>query len=76
MGSYETYILRSAGLSKIFCNFRNNPMVLLFLLNTFIKCSSNVNLLSNVNPKCFAMMPEKYGYCRNVKGNDKLSLAF
>ena len=31
----------------------NNPMVLLILFDTFVKCSSNVNLLSNVNPKCF-----------------------
>ena len=47
------YIVRRAGLGKIFCNFRNNPMVLLILFDTFVKCSSNVNLLSNVNPKCF-----------------------
>ena len=54
------YIVRSAGLGKIFCNFRNNPMVLLILFDTFVKSSSNVNLLSNVNPKSFAMMPEKH----------------
>ena len=47
------YIVRSAGLGKIFCNFRNNPVVLLILFDTFVKCSSNVNLLSKVNPKCF-----------------------
>ena len=28
-------------------------MVLLVLFDTFFKCLSNVNLLSNVNPKCF-----------------------
>ena len=56
------YIVRSAGLGKIFCNFRNNPMVLLILFDTFVKSSSNVNLLSNVNPKSFAMMPEKHYY--------------
>ena len=54
MGCYENlYVVRSAGLGKIFCNFRNNPMVLLILFDKFVKCSSNVNLLSNVNPKCF-----------------------
>ena len=47
------YIVRSAGLGKIFCNFRNNHTVLLILSDTFVKCLSNVNLLSNVNPKCF-----------------------
>ena len=55
MRSHETfiYIIKSAGLANIFCNFRNNPMVLLISFDTFFKCSSNVNLLSNVNPKCF-----------------------
>ena len=47
------YIVRSAGLGKTFCNFRNNPVVLLILFDTFVKCTSYVNLLSNVNPKCF-----------------------
>ena len=47
------YIVRSAGLGKIFCHFQNNPMVLFILFDTFIKCSTNVNLLSNVNHKCF-----------------------
>ena len=47
------YIVRSAGLGKIFCNFCNSTMVLLILFDTFVKCSSNVNLLSNVSPKCF-----------------------
>ena len=47
------YIVQSTGLGKIFCYFRSNPMVLLILFHTFVKCSSNVNLLSNVNPKCF-----------------------
>ena len=46
-------IVRGAGLGKIFCNFYNNPVVLLILFDTFVKCLSNVNLLSNVNPKCF-----------------------
>ena len=45
------HIVRSAGLGKIFCNFRNNPMVLLILFDTIFKCPSNVDLLSNVNPK-------------------------
>ena len=53
MWSYETYIIKSAGLGKIFCNFRNNPMVLLIIFDTFVTCSSNVDLLSNFNPKCF-----------------------
>ena len=39
------YIVRSAGLGKILCNFRNNPMVLLILFDTFVKYSSNVNLI-------------------------------
>ena len=47
------FIVRSASLGKIFCNFRNNPMVLLILFNAFVKCLSNFNLLSKVNPKCF-----------------------
>ena len=47
------YIVRSAGIDKIFCNFHNNHMALLILFDTFVKCSSNGNLLSNVNPKCF-----------------------
>ena len=34
-------ITRSACLGKIFCDFRNNPMVLLILFDTFFKCSSN-----------------------------------
>ena len=54
MGSYETFVVRSAGLGEIFCNFRKNPMVLLNLFDTFVKCSSNVKLLSNVNPECFS----------------------
>ena len=47
------YIVRSAGLGEIFFNIRNNPMVLLILSDTFIKCSSDVNIASNVNPTCF-----------------------
>ena len=47
------YIVRSAGLGKIFCNFRSNPMVLLTLFDAFVKCSLNVNLLSDVLPKYF-----------------------
>ena len=47
------YIVRSAGLGKIFCNFCNNPMVLLVLFDAFFKCLSYGNLLSNVNPKYF-----------------------
>ena len=47
------YIVRSAGLGKIFCNFHNSSMVLLILFDIFVKCSSNVNLLSSVNPKYF-----------------------
>ena len=39
------YIVRSAGLGKILYNFRNNPMVLLILFDTFVKYSSNVNLI-------------------------------
>ena len=56
------YIVRSAGLGKIFYNFRNNPMALFILFDTFVKCSSNVNLLSNVNPNVFAMMLEERYY--------------
>ena len=47
------YIVRSAGLSKILCNFHNYLMVLLILLDTFFRYSSNVNLSSNVNPWYF-----------------------
>ena len=56
MESYETFIYcTKSGLGKIFCNFRNNPMVLFILFDAFVKCSimSNVNLLSNVHPKRF-----------------------
>ena len=56
MGSYKKHLyIVSGGPGKIFCNFRNNPMVLLILFDTFVKCLSNnlVNLLSNFNPKCF-----------------------
>ena len=28
-------------------------MALIILFDTFVKCASNVNLLPNVNPKCF-----------------------
>ena len=47
------YIVRSAGLGKIYCTFRNNPMILLILFDIFVKRSFNVNLLSNFNSKCF-----------------------
>ena len=53
MESYETYIVRSAGLGKVFCILDNNPLVLLILSGTFVKCLSNVNQLPNFNPKCF-----------------------
>ena len=49
------YIVRSAGLGKIFCNFRNSPMVLYILFDMFVKSSSNVNLLHNTNPKYFCV---------------------
>ena len=47
------YIVKSAGLGKTFCNFHNNPIVLFILFDTLVKCSSNGNLLFNINPKCF-----------------------
>ena len=47
------YIVRSADRGKIFCNFPNNSVVLLILFDTLFKCLSNVNLYTNVNPKCF-----------------------
>ena len=52
MASYEMFI-RSVGLGKILCKCCSNRMVLLSVFDTFFKCSSKVNLLSNVNPKCF-----------------------
>ena len=57
------YIVRGAGIGKIFCNFHKNPMVLLILFDKSVKRSPNINLLSNVNPKCFAMMPDQHSYC-------------
>ena len=47
------YIARSAGLGKMFCNFCNNPIVLIILFDTFVKFSSDATLLSNVTPKSF-----------------------
>ena len=52
MASYEMFI-RSVGLGKILWKCCSNRMVLLSVFDTFFKCSSKVNLLSNVNPKCF-----------------------
>ena len=48
-------IVRSAGLGKTFCNFRNSPMALYILFDMFVKSSSNVNLLPNTNPKYFCV---------------------
>ena len=36
------YIVSSADLGKIFCYFRNIPIVLLISFDTFLKCPSNV----------------------------------
>ena len=47
------YIARSAGLGKMFCNFCNNPIVLIILFDAFVKFSSDATLLSNVTPKSF-----------------------
>ena len=47
------YIVKVAGLGKIFCNLCNNYMVLLIIFDAFVKFSSIVNLLPNVNPKGF-----------------------
>ena len=73
MGSYETYIVRSAGLCKIFCDFQNNPVVLLILFDAFVRCCSNVNLLSSVNPKCFC---DDAWETLKQKGRWQTSLAF
>ena len=63
MGSYETLnIVRSAGLGKIFCNFRNNPIVLLISFDTFVKSSSMLSYYSTLILNVLAMMPEKH-YC-------------
>ena len=35
-------------------SFRKSPIVLFVLLNTFFRCSSNVNLTSKTTPKCFS----------------------
>ena len=57
------YIVRSAGLGKIFFNFRNSPMVLLVLFDTFVKCSSLLTYYPTLILNAFAMMPEKHCYC-------------
>ena len=69
------YIIRSAGLGKIFCNFRNNPMVLLIffdMLNVLQMLTYYLTFILNY----FSMMSEKHCHCRNVKEDDKLSLVF
>ena len=73
MESCKTFIyLRSAALGKIFCNFRNNPMVYLtHLLNVCQLLTYYLTLILNV----FGMMPEKLLLLKR-KGNDKLSLVF
>ena len=70
------YIVRSADLGKIFCNFQNSPMVLLILFDTFFKRSSSVNLLSNVNPRCFCDDAWETLLLLKCKGEYKLSLVF
>ena len=64
MESYETciYIVRSAGLGKIFCNFLNKLIFflifLIHLLNARQMLTYDPTLILNV----FAMMPEKHYY--------------
>ena len=40
-------------LGNTFCSLRIRPMVLLTVLNTFRRCSSNVSFKTKVTPKCF-----------------------
>ena len=70
------YITRSAGLGKIFCNFRKNPTLLLILFDIVFKCLSNANLLSNVNPKCFYDDAWEILLLLKCKGRWQFSLAF
>ena len=58
------HVVRSAGLGKIFCNFGNNPMVLLILFDKFFKCPSHVNLLSKVYFIHIIMFLQRY--LRNI----------
>ena len=51
-------------------------MVLLILFDTFVKCWSNVNLLSTVNPKCFCDDASETLLLSKGKGDDTTSLVF
>ena len=53
------YILRSAGLGKIFFNLCNNSMVLLILFDTLFKCCQMLNYYPMLILNVFEMMPEK-----------------
>ena len=54
------YIIRRAGLGKIFCNFRNSPMVLLILFDTFLYARQMLTYYPMLILNVFAMMPEKH----------------
>ena len=49
----DTYIVDSGPRSKIFCSFRNSPIVLLTLFNMFLRCSWKFILVSKIIPRCF-----------------------
>ena len=53
MGSNnDLYIVSSGALVNIFCNFLNNPIVLLILLSLSLRCSWKSSLVSKIIPRC------------------------
>ena len=46
------YIVSSGSLVNIFCNFFNNPIVLLVLLSLSLKCSWKCSLVCKIIPRC------------------------
>ena len=54
------YSARSAGLGKIFCNFRENPI--LFSWTHFLNVQQILTYYTTLIINVFAMMPEKHCY--------------
>ena len=63
----------NTGLGKVFCNFRNSPIVLFTLVVITFKCSWKVNRLSRNIPRCFwhrdcetMLLLKRYGDCETM----------
>ena len=68
------YMVINIVLGNMLRSLRKRPTALLTLANILLRCSSNINLKSNVPPRWFEKRFERHYYCWKLKVGGSISL--